>query len=465
MYRFQSFSDLESALQEKKITLPNLVENYISNINQRKNLNAFLEVYESEAKEQAFAIQEKIDRGIAGKLAGMVLGIKDNISYKNHLNTAGSKILEHYQAPFSATAIQNLLKEDAIIIGRLNCDEFGMGSSNENSAFGPCLNPLDETKVPGGSSGGSAAAVAGDLCFAALGSDTGGSVRQPAAFCGLVGMKPTYGQVSRHGLVAYASSFDQIGPITRSAADTWLLFEIMNSDCEFDATAFPVRLNSKTDTFKLAIIEESFSENVQQEIKEGILQLEQKLIRDGHEVQRVSFPLMSYIVPAYYVLTMAEASSNLSRYDGVQYGGRSFKSQDLIQMTKQSRTDGFGQEVKRRIMMGNFVLSQEYSSAYYKKAQKIRRMIKNETEVLLNNFDFIVTPTTTTTAFDLEAKQNDPLAMYLMDIFTVQANLTGLPAISLPLYEDDQKLPIGIQFLSEAYSEQKLIQLSKYLYR
>ena len=438
MQSFQSLTEIQSALEEGQITLPELVDIYLSNIQNKSGLNAFIEVFESEAREEAARIQKKIESGNQKELAGLIIGVKDNISFKNHEVSAGSNMLEQYSAPYSATAINNLIEQDAIIIGRLNCDEFGMGGSNENSAFGPCLNPFDETRVAGGSSGGSAAAVAANLCHASLGSDTGGSVRQPASFCGVIGLKPTYGQISRHGLVAYASSFDHIGPMTKTVGDARKLFKVMSSTCVHDATSNIVKPDlDRSDTWSFAFLGKSYEDQTQSEIRTGLISLESRLKDDGHTIERIDFPLLDYIVPVYYILTMAEASSNLSRYDGIQFGNRSSSNQDMIEMLKETRSAGFGTEVKRRIMMGNFVLSQEFADAYYNKAQRIRQLIKNQTEKILEKFDFIVSPTAPTTAFKVGEKNKDPLTMYLMDIFTVQANLTGLPAISLPLYKDE----------------------------
>lgn len=462
---YHSFSEIRKSLRNQEISVPMLVEGYLSNINDRKNLNAFIEIFDNEAREKAKIIQDKIDHGSHGKLAGLVLGLKDNLSYQDHGLSAGSKIIEDYVSPYNGTAIQKLIDEDAIIIGRLNCDEFGMGGSNENSAFGPCLNPIDESKVAGGSSGGSACAVAADTCHAALGSDTGGSVRQPASFCGIVGLKPTYGQISRHGLIAYASSFDQIGPMTKSVEDAELLFNAMSTGCEFDATIVNRKRTTESEDFNFAILEESFEDQTQNEIKDSLRNLELELKEKGHMVDRIRFPLIEYIVPTYYILTMAEASSNLARYDGIQYGKRFSESNDIIELVKESRSMGFGKEVKRRLMMGNFVLSQEFAEAYFNKAQKVRNQIRTATNEILKKYDFIVTPTAPSSAFKVGEKNKDPLTLYLMDIFTVQANLTGNPAITLPLYKDDDEMPFGIQFLSAAYTEQKLFELGKYLYR
>ena len=323
-------------------------------------------------------VDEKIKKGTQGKLAGMVVAIKDNICYKGHKISASSKILEDFESIYSATVIEKLLKEDAIIIGRLNCDEFAMGSANENSIYGPVLNPHNKRKVAGGSSGGSAVAVAAGLCLVALGSDTGGSIRQPASFCGVVGLKPTYSRVSRHGLIAYASSFDQIGPLTNNIDDAGLVLEVISGKDDFDATVSnsPIgkynEYNYKNTPKKIAYIEETLSHKLlNKEVKEMFLKKIKSLEKNGHVISPISFPYLDYLVPTYYVLTTAEASSNLSRYDGVRYGYRSETSSDLQDMYFRTRTEGFGEEVKRRIMLGTFVLSAGYNDEYFTKAQKL----------------------------------------------------------------------------------------------
>lgn len=415
-------------------------------------------------------VDEKLKKGTAGKLAGLVIGIKDNICYKGHKVSASSKILENFESLYDATVVERLKKEDAIIIGRLNCDEFAMGSSNENSAFGPVKNPWDRERVPGGSSGGSTAAVAANLCHAALGSDTGGSIRQPASFCGVVGLKPTYGRVSRYGLIAYASSFDQIGPITKSVEDAALIFKTIAGPDNYDSTMSrkPVpEFNKEKEAgkkYKISFIKECVENpGLDREIKERIESLINKLKADGHTVEPVDFPLLGFLIPTYYVLTTAEASSNLSRFDGVHYGYRSPNAFDLESTYKKSRAEGFGPEVKRRIMLGTFVLSAGYYDAYYSKAQKARRMIKEKTEDILKEYDFVLTPSTPNTAFKFGQKSGDPVSMYLEDIFTVQANLAGLPAISLPLGQHSNKMPFGLQLMASAFEEEKLLDFSGFL--
>jgi aspartyl-tRNA(Asn)/glutamyl-tRNA(Gln) amidotransferase subunit A len=449
-----------------------LVEYYLQRISGKKHLNAFLEVYAEEALSQADIIDQKIKEGTSGRLAGMVLGLKDNICYKGHKVSASSKILDGFESLYSSTVVERLLAEDVIIIGRLNCDEFAMGASNENSAYGPVLNDADNSKVPGGSSGGSAVAVQADLCMAALGSDTGGSIRQPASFTGTFGMKPTYGRVSRWGLLAYASSFDQIGPITSSIEDMALLLEIMAGPDEFDATASHEAVPKYSEEFaankkyKIAYIEDCLhSDGMDTEITTHFKSLIQQLKKEGHTVESVSFPYLDYMVPCYYVMTTAEASSNLSRYSGLLFGHRSNEATDLESTFKKSRSEGFGPEVKRRIMTGTFVLSSDHYDAYYTKAQKVRRVIRNKTLELLKNRDFILLPTTPGTAFELGAKSQDPIAMYLADIFTVQAPLAGIPAISVPGAIHNNGLPFGVQLMAGYFKEGPMLAFAHDLHR
>lgn len=462
----RSLQEVQSALNSGEYTLTALVEFYLNNIRQSK-IDAFNEVYAEEALQRATLIDEKCKNGSAGKLAGMVIGLKDNICHKGHKVTASSHMLENFTSVYNATVTERLLKEDAIVIGRLNCDEFAMGSSNENSAFGPVKNPHDHERVPGGSSGGSAAAVADDLCLAALGSDTGGSIRQPAAYCGVVGLKPTYGRVSRHGLLAYASSFDQIGPLTKSVEDAALLLQVMGGADEYDSTLDPRPITEMAvkDGFsgkaRIGYLKECVdSPGLDPEIREHFENLVQSLQAQGHEVFPVSFPYLDYLIPAYYVLTTAEASSNLARYDGIHYGHRSEQAAGIDNVYYKSRSEGFGEEVKRRIMLGTFVLSAGYYDAYYGKAQKVRRIIKEATEKLLDNTDFLLLPTAPTAAFKLGENTDDPITMYLQDIYTVQANLAGIPAISLPLAKMSNGLPIGIQLMAGAFEEEKMLRFA-----
>lgn len=468
---YASLSQIKEALKNGETSCRKLVEFYLQNIEKKKHLNAFVEVYASEALEHADQTDAKIASGSAGKLAGMVVGLKDVLCHQDHGLQCGSNILEGFKSQFNGTAVQRLLDEDAIVIGRQNCDEFAMGSSNENSAFGPVLNDADNSRVPGGSSGGSAVAVQAGMCLVSLGTDTGGSVRQPAAFCGIIGFKPAYGRISRYGLAAYASSFDSIGIFSKNVDDCALTLEVIAGSDHFDSTttgaavpAYSQKLKKADTPYRVAYIRNTLeSEGLNPEIKKSTEDKLRWLKGQGNIVEAVDFPLLDYVLPAYYILTTAEASSNLSRYDGVKYGYRSKNSTSLESMYKKTRSEGFGTEVKRRIMLGTFVLSASYYDAYYTKAQKVRRLIKDATDELLSSYDFIVLPTTPTTAFKLGEHTADPLEMYLADLFTVQANLCGVPAISVPNGHDEQGLPIGLQVVASSCKEEELFAFSKYL--
>lgn len=466
-----SLNLIQQDLKNGSLTCTQLVEQYLSNIQSKQHLNALVEVYAEEAKEAAKEVDIKMQNGTAGKLAGMVITLKDVLCHKDHGLQAGSQILKDFKSQFNGTAVQKLIDEDAIIIGRNNCDEFAMGSSNENSSFGNVLNDIDNDRVPGGSSGGSAVAVQADMCLISLGSDTGGSVRQPAAFCGIIGLKPTYSRISRHGLIAYGSSFDCIGIFGKEMEDVALVLEVISGKDEFDSTVshLPVpeyskSLNQKDQKYKVAYIKETLtSEGLGAEIRSNVEEQISRLQETGHEVEAIDFPLLDYILPTYYILTTAEASSNLSRFDGVKYGYRSENADSLESMYKKSRTEGFGEEVKQRIMLGTFVLSASYYDAYYNKAQKVRRLIRDATKEILNNYDFIITPTTPTTAFKFGEHSADPLSMYLADLYTVQASVCGLPAISIPSGTGQGNLPIGIQVIADDFEEEKLLAFSDYL--
>ena len=470
MKNFSSLSEIQASLSEGSVSCKSLVSYYLDRIENHKDLNIYLEVFSEEAQTQAQKVDLKLQQGTAGRLAGMVIALKDNICYKGHRVSASSKILEGFESLYSATVVERLLAEDAIIIGRLNCDEFAMGSSNENSAYGPVKNPHNLSKVAGGSSGGSAAAVAADLCQVALGSDTGGSIRQPAAFCGVVGLKPTYARVSRFGLIAYASSFDQIGPLTKSIEDAAIVTEIIAGKDENDSTSSSVsvsnfsNLEGSVEKKHIAYFKEYIdTPGLDPEIKENFLQLIESLRAEGHSVEEQSFSHLDVIIPTYYILTTAEASSNLARFDGVHFGYRSPNAHDLESTYKMSRTEGFGEEVKLRIMLGTFVLSSGYYDAYYTKAQKVRRLIQERTKAVFEQFEFILMPTTPNTAFDIGLKNEDPTIAYLEDIYTVHANLAGVPAISLPLWKSKKNMPIGIQLMAPAFKEQDLLTFSQYL--
>lgn len=463
---YETISAIQEDIKSGKTTISQLVAGYLQNIHQKSSLNAFLEVFEEEATQRAAVLDHKMKEGRPmGKLHGLVIALKDNIVYKNHRVSASSKILQGYESIYSSTVVERLLAEDAIIIGRTNCDEFAMGSSNENSAYGPVLNPIDPTRVPGGSSGGSAAAVKADLCHASLGSDTGGSIRQPAAFCDLVGLKPSYGRISRYGLIAYASSFDQIGPFTKSVEDAALLYQVIGGKDERDATTSskpiqPVDYHQDK-KYSIAYFPEVLeSEGISQEVKEASKKFLEDQAAQGHKIVPFSFKYMDYLIPIYYVLTTAEASSNLARFDGVRYGYRKPDTTDLEELYTTSRSEGFGPEVKRRIMLGTFVLSSGFYDAYYTKAQKVRRILQTEMAKLLSETDFLFTPTTPSVPFKFGEKTDNPIEMYFADLFTVLANIVGMPAITLPLYKNNQGLPMGMQLMSNTWEEEKLFHFS-----
>lgn len=468
MSSYRSLASIQQDLQAGIIDLPTLVDQYLQRIDNTRDLNIFLEVFNEEIRGKAGILQDKIKSGKAGKLAGMVIAIKDNICYKDHKVSAASKMLEGFESLYSATAIERLLAEDALIIGRVNCDEFAMGGSNECSAFGPVKNPINQDYVPGGSSGGSAAAVAANCCLVALGSDTGGSIRQPASFCGVVGFKPTYGRVSRHGLIAFASSFDQIGSLSHNVDDSALVLEIMAGKDAMDMTSSSTKTQAYAEfsetqkPLKIGFIQECIENDaLDPEVRSEHLQLIQDLRAKGHTVEPVNLEELKTFVPAYYALTTAEASSNLSRFDGIHYGHRSTKATDIESTYFKSRSEGFGMEVKRRIMVGSFVLSAGYYDAYYSKAQKVRRIIKEKTDALFEEYDLLLSPTTPDTAFKFGENMDNPIKMYLVDIFTVHANLAGIPAISLPLFKHSKSgLPFGAQFMSAAFNEKQLFDFS-----
>lgn len=471
---FTNIHTYHQDLFSNKVSCEETVRYYLQKISDNQHLNAFVDVYAEEAIQTAKKLDEKRKSGTpTKKLHGVVIALKDVICYKDHKVTASSLILQDFISMYNATAVQYLLDEEAIIIGSCNCDEFAMGSSNENSVYGPTLNALDNTKVPGGSSGGSAVAVQAGLCMISLGSDTGGSVRQPADFCGIVGLKPSYGKISRYGLIAYASSFDQIGIFGKTIKDVALVLEVIGKKDDFDSTM------DETSTFKnvdqllhpankkynIAVFKQVMNHiSLDKEIANSIQGLLDNLKEQGHQIVEVEFDLLDYIVPTYYVLTAAEASSNLSRYDGIRYGHQTNESvKDLNDFYVKNRTEGFGKEVKRRIMLGNFVLSSGYYDAYYSKAQQVRKLLVEQTKQIFTTCDAIIMPTSPTTAFSIGEKKKDNIAMYLADIFTVFANLTGLPAIALPLFKHSNGMPFGIQVLTPQKDELTLFQLSEIL--
>ena len=464
----KSLIEIKSAIVSGSLSCANLVDKYLQNIEEQKDLNVFISLFDNESRDRASEIDEKIKNGTAGKLAGAVITVKDVISVKDKLLTCGSKMLSNFTTVYSATVIDRLLKEDAIIIGKVNCDEFAMGSSNENSFFGSVKNPIDKTRVPGGSSGASAVSVAANMCLMSLGSETGGSIRQPASFCGITGLKVTYGRISRFGLVAFASSFDSIGIFGNNNSDIGLMLEVIAGHDDRDSTSsetevgnYSVQSQNKLETVNTTIgfAKEYFEEGLNEEIKTGVLAKIEVLRNKGFKIKEISLPHTKYVIQTYYILTSAEASSNLSRFDGVRYGYRSDESAVLEDMYVNSRSEGFGEEVKRRIMLGTYVLSAGYYDAYYRKAQKVRRLIMNDFENAFNEVDFIISPTTPDTAFRLGEKIEDPLSMYLNDIYTASVNLAGIPAISIPSGKDRNGLPFGIQVMGRKFDEEGLLRI------
>ena len=461
MYR--TIADIKGAIQSGTSAI-SIVEESLSRIESKKELNAFVEVFSSSAIATAKSVDEKIKKGTAGKLAGVILGIKDNICFKGHKVSAASKILNNFESLFTATVLQKLLDEDAIVIGRLNCDEFAMGSANETSYYGPVRNNINTNYVPGGSSGGSAVAVSAGMCTVSLGSDTGGSVRQPASWTNVFGLKPSYGRLSRYGLIAYGSSFDQIGIFANTIEDIKYVFDLSQGKDPLDSTSLSVPCISFDNNKPLRVgflTEYMNHDGLDKEIKKKVEVLQAELGKDI-EVKDFSFPYLEHLVPTYYVLSTAEASSNLSRFDGVHYGHRSAESKGVDETYKNSRSEGFGKEVKRRIMTGTFVLSHGYYDAYYTKAQKVRRLAKIATDEIFKNVDVLITPTTASTAFKI-GSVSDPLQMYLQDIFTVHANITGHPAISVPFGTHSNGMPFGLQIMSPCNEEAKLLYYAELL--
>ena len=463
------YTSIKKKITDRDISCREITEYYIKNIEQKKDLNSFISVFSDTAVEQAKKIDQKIEQGTAGQLAGLVLGVKDLLVMQDRKTTCGSRILSNFISPYSATVIKKLEAEDVIFIGKTNLDEFAMGSSNENSFFKPVKNPHDKTRVPGGSSGGSAAAVGGDLCMAALGTDTGGSIRQPASFCGVVGLKPTYGRVSRFGLVAYASSLDQIGPVTKTVADAALLLRVISGHDEQDSTSadksvpdFSGYIDKDIKGLRIGLPKEFFTEGLQPGVANSVSSAIEFLKENGAELKQVSLPHTEYAIAAYYIIATAEASANLARYDGVRYGFRDEHAENLENMYVQSRTKGFGDEVKRRIMLGTYVLSSGYYDAYYRKAQKVRSLIKNDFDGVFESVDCILTPTSPTTAFKLNEKVDDPLTMYLSDVFTVSVNLAGLPGISIPCGCDENGLPVGMQLIGKSFDESTILTVADF---
>lgn len=463
----KTFSEARRALAEGA-SVTDLVHRSLAEAEAQKDLNAFLELFPESALAKAAEVDTKLKAGTAGPLAGLLVSIKDNICYKGHRVGASSRILEGFTSLYSATVVERLLAADAVIIGRTNCDEFAMGSSNENSAYGNVKNPADPTKVPGGSSGGAAASVAAGIVHVALGSDTGGSIRQPASFTGTVGFKPTYGRVSRYGLIAFGSSFDQIGPFARTIEDAAAVYGVIAGSDPHDSTTSRRSIEPVTfaDYGKLRIgyfREGIEGDGMDPEVAAHLQQQINRLKREGHTVEPVEVPLLDHQVPTYYILATAEASSNLARFDGIHYGHRSKQAQGVEETYRLSRTEGFGAEVKRRILLGTFVLSAGYYDAYYAHAQRVRRILRDRTLETFDRCDLLLGPTCPNTAF-APGEITDPVAMYLQDIFTVQANLAGVPAISLPTGTHSNGLPFGVQLMAKPFDDARLLAASNALF-
>ena len=458
--------ELRDKLNKKEITSEDITKSYANRIKQKENsVEAFVTVLSKEAENKAKEIDQKIEKGeITNKLAGIPIGIKDNICTKGVKTTCSSKMLEDFVSPYDATVMDKINAENLITIGKLNMDEFAMGGSTENSYFKKTKNPWDLSKVPGGSSGGSAAAVASQMVPWALGSDTGGSIRQPAAFCGIVGLKPTYGLVSRYGLVAFASSLDQIGPITKDVRDSAILLNIIAGHDEKDSTSvdmpkkdYEKALTGDIKGLKIGVPKEFFGEGINEEVKESLKQAIETYKKLGAEVEEFSLDIAKYALATYYIIACAEASSNLGRFDGIRYTYRAKDFKDLKDLYKKTRSEGFGAEVKRRIILGTYVLSSGYYDAYYKKAQQVRTLVMNEFNKGFEKYDVILTPTAPTVAFGIGEKSNNPLEMYLADICTVSINIAGLPGISIPCGVDSNEMPIGMQLIGNRFQEETIL--------
>ncbi len=460
--------ELHNLISRGEVTSREVTESILERITSvEKRINAYITVTSDLAIEQAKQADEQIRQGKCGFLTGIPLAVKDILCMKGVRTTCGSRILENFVAPYDATVIKRLKEEGAVFLGRTNMDEFAMGASTETSYFGPTRNPWNQERIPGGSSGGSAAAVAADECIAALGTDTGGSIRQPAACCGLVGLKPTYGRVSRYGLIAFASSLDQVGPMTKDVRDAAIL---MNGICgydRFDSTSVEVTVPDYTQVLgqdvggmKVGIPREYFGKGLDAEVEQAVREAVKVLNGLQMEVMEISLPHTEYAVATYYLIAPAEASSNLARYDGVKYGFRNGAENGLLDMYKRTRSEGFGIEVKRRIMLGTYALSAGYYDAYYKKASQVRTLIRRDFESAFRKCDVILTPTYPTSAFKIGEKINDPLTLYLSDVFTIPANLAGIPGISLPCGFTSEGMPVGLQILSDSFQEEKLLQVA-----
>ena len=458
--------ELQEKLKNKELTIKEITEAYINRINEKeKDVQAFVTELTDEAKKSAEEIQSKLENGeITGEFAGIPIGIKDNICTKGIKTTCSSRMLENFVSPYDATVIEKINNENMIDLGKLNMDEFAMGGSTEYSYFHPTRNPWNLNKVPGGSSGGSAAAVASNMVPWALGSDTGGSIREPASFCGVVGLKPTYGLVSRYGLVAFASSLDQIGPITKDVQDAAMLLNIIAGHDKKDTTStdrpkvdYTKALKNDVKGLKIGVPKEFFGEGINEEVKEQLQKAIETYKELGAEVEEFSLDIAQYALATYYIIACAEASSNLGRFDGIRYTYRTKEFKSLKEIYKKSRSEGFGPEVKRRIILGTYVLSSGYYDAYYKKAQQVRTLVMNEFNKGFEKYDVILTPTSPTVAFDIGSKSNNPLEMYLADICTVSVNIAGLPGISIPCGVDKEGMPVGMQLIGNKFSEETIL--------
>ena len=458
--------ELQEKLKNKELTIKEITEAYINRINEKeKDVQAFVTELTDEAKKSAEEIQSKVENGeITGEFAGIPIGIKDNICTKGIKTTCSSRMLENFVSPYDATVMEKINNENMIDLGKLNMDEFAMGGSTEYSYFHPTRNPWNLNKVPGGSSGGSAAAVASNMVPWALGSDTGGSIREPASFCGVVGLKPTYGLVSRYGLVAFASSLDQIGPITKDVQDAAMLLNIIAGHDKKDTTStdrpkvdYTKALKNDVKGLKIGVPKEFFGEGINEEVKEQLQKAIETYKELGAEVEEFSLDIAQYALATYYIIACAEASSNLGRFDGIRYTYRTKEFKSLKEIYKKSRSEGFGPEVKRRIILGTYVLSSGYYDAYYKKAQQVRTLVMNEFNKGFEKYDVILTPTSPTVAFDIGSKSNNPLEMYLADICTVSVNIAGLPGISIPCGVDKEGMPVGMQLIGNKFCEDTIL--------
>lgn len=461
-------TQVRQLIKDKKVSSVQLVKECLNRIEQTKDLNALNEVYADIALKRAKEIDNKIALGEdVGVLGGVPIVIKDNINMVDTKTTCSSKFLQNYVSPYNATVVQKLLDAGAVIIAKANMDEFAMGSSNENSAFGPVKNPIDNTCVPGGSSGGSACTVAAKQCFGALGTDTGGSIREPASFCGVVGLKPTYGRVSRFGVVAFASSLDQVGPLTRTVEDSALMLSVLSGQDKHDMTAStkPVDdylkdIDKGVKGLKIGIPKQFFNDKLDPQVMQSLTNAIQTYKQLGAEIVDVDLKSVDTALSVYYIISSAEAASNLARFDGVKYGVRAKNYEDLVDLYYKSRTQGFGKEVKRRIMLGNYVLSSGYFDAYYNKAKKVQQLIKSEFINAFKQCDVILAPTTATVAFKLGEKSHDPVSMYLTDIFTVPVNIAGIPSVSIPCGKNDKGMPIGMQLMAKHFNEATIFRVA-----